>query len=1158
MPFDYTPEQKSAIDAPNADILVSAAAGSGKTAVLTERIIRTLTDKESPVDLSEMLVVTFTKAAASELRSRIGDALTKACAKEPGNRFLRRQLISVGNSDISTIHSFCAKIIKKYHRQLGLPSEMRIAGDAESKLMKNDIMERTIEEMYASDDGSFSTFAENFMLLRDGKLSDKLIALYNKLIDYRDGIGTINQSFANFDRISQYGIDGTRYSEYIVKNAAGAAYLLEQKCLCCVDKLSEMDPDIFSGPLSAFGDDLAFFRKLKGMGGSSYYELRNYILSFKFTKLQPVSSANKTADYDEVCEIRKKYKDKIKKIIEEYFCTDDQKIKESAVKCSLICKKLYETLERFEESFSREKLERSLLDYSDLEHYARKLLWDGDRTSAAASEIAASYKRIYIDEYQDVSPIQDDIFRAIDRDNTFMVGDIKQSIYGFRGAAPELFASYRESFPDYTEGAGQNKHRVFLTYNFRCDKSIIDFSNAVFGQLFRNNSKRVEYLDKDQLSFGKGEEKDERRKVTVSIVRYDGDRMRKYCEARYVVREIIALQSKGVKLSDIAVITRYSDALENFKIEFEKSGLRYTSDEKRELLSEPEILLMISALKITDDPDRDIQLAALLKSPVFGFSPEELAKLSFMKERSLYTALCKAADTEENEDRNDGSLVLKCRIFKEWLRKARSYSRSHSSNDMIRYLYGECMFEAILKGASDMPTLAAADLSAFYTLASDYEAGSFKGLHNFIKYIDDLKQRGISDRPDSEKEEDEGVKLMTVHKSKGLEFKVCFVCDTARDLSDKDQKEPILLDRDLGISMLLRDRSGYVKYQTLMRKACALKIGENLIDEEMRVLYVALTRAKNKLYIVGKTADSEKLKEDVAVLSGAKCIYSYNTYRNYLCWILSSLDRNTDYELEYIENTPEYPYRIKSDLLFNASERADTEKIRSYIDFEYKWKDSAALPSKIAVSVLYPGVLDDTDDKMSSRMTAYPSFLLPEKKPTGAERGTATHLFMQFCDFEKVENNGVQSEIQSLIDKSFITAQSAKLIYTEKLGAFFSSGLYKMIKNAKAVYREYRFNVKMPASDFTENKTLAENIKDSEILVQGVIDCFFETPEGDYIIIDYKTDKACGDDPEKKIGEEYSLQLGYYRYALERLTGKRVRSAYIYSFDLSKSIKIDV
>jgi len=1053
---------------------------------------------------------------------------------------------------------------------------MRIADSGEADILQAEVMDRAIAARYAASGDAFNELVEHFASRDDKKFSEQALSLYKSLESYAEGIGFVRKTQIEAQRVSDNGVSDSEYERYAVhsfKMFSERQYLV---CEYLAGLLAASDDKYIIAQSDTFRADAAFFASMAKSDDATLDDIRSLVAAFRFPKMRNVPSDNKTDEYLWIEHKRTLYKNALKNTAGTLLSGDDDSIRRDAGKTAALCGELYELLSGFEKELAKEKIDRGLLDYSDLERYTYKLFCGSDgKPTRTASEVGASFKQIYIDEYQDVNRVQDAIFRAIGNQNVFIVGDIKQSIYSFRGSAPELFADYREQYPYYDPNCAGKQFKVFLTDNFRCDESVIKFSNTVFASLFNNASGRVPYVKEDELVYKKRAEDEEHQKVTVAVIKDDGDKSYN-SEARYVAREISRLIADGTPPSDIAVIMRKSKNLfEEYEREFSRLGIKYTTKAKRDLMSSPEILFVLACLKCIDDPDNDISLVALLKSPLFSFTPDELASITFEKQGSIYQAMkLREADNDE--------IGEKIRKFEGWLKGTRLYATYHASHEIINYLYSECMLEPLIKATSDIPSQAADDLYRLYELAVSFEASGFKGLHRFIEYSDDLKKKGLeTGGSDDPSESADAIKLMTIHQSKGLEFRVCFLSDTGRKIDIKEDKSSMIVDPDLGVALKLRDESGYIRYNTLMHRTTLLRLTERRIEEEMRILYVALTRAKNKLYVTAKTGDVEKFGQTCRMIAHTKCQQTYIDNKSYIEWVLSSLEGidYSDYcEIKTVESVSNSDITAEADAddpSGNKDERQgetetsacnegrrtiDQELIKRYVGFEYKWKAESGLPSKISVSALYPGVLDEFEDKLRSNAsaTAMPAFMAGVSAPTGAERGTATHLFMQFCDFEKTESQGVDKQIDDLVELGFITEETAKLIYRDKIPAFFRSELYRDIKRSVRVIREYRFNVMIPAAQFTNDSLLADQLAGAQVLVQGVIDCFYENYDGNYVLIDYKTDRAYGDGAEQKIADEYRLQLGYYKYALEKLTGKKVEKAVIFAFDTGHEIVLDL
>ncbi len=1155
MAIEFTDRQKDAINAPTADILVSAAAGSGKTAVLTERIIKTLLDGESTVGIKDMLVVTFTKAAASELKTKIANAVANAYAENPSNRFLRKQLMDVENAQISTIHSFCADLIKEFSQKLSLPLSMRIGDSAEVKLLYKNAMDSVIESRYENDRQMFNTFVENFVSLRDGVLCDTLMSFYETLLSYPEGIEYIKESANKLMLVANNGFEGSAYAKIIASELQNIAKYCQNQAEQIFDFIA--DDEKFSLQKPVIESDIAFFKAIEREAPSGVYALSRLVKGYSFKSLAKVSKSEKTEEYERAIAKRNKYKGIIKEFNVKYFSQDDESIKESAEKSAEFCTQLYITLSQYEKEITSEKLKRGILDYNDLERYAHRLLREKGEISESAKIIASRYKQIYIDEYQDISPLQDEIFTAIGNSNIFMVGDIKQSIYGFRGSAPDLFASYRDKYPDYDKGNSQKKLRIFLTDNFRCDKNVIDFSNMVFDSLFNHDMATVKYLPEDALSFKKKESSND--KVEIAVVECCDTEDKKEKEARYVASRVAEYMRSGIKGKDIAVMLRSAKGrIEYYKRAFEEYGIKYVTDAKTNLFEIPAVMLAISALSVIDNVWDSISLAAVMKSPIFGFDVSELALLGMESKAPLYSSVKAYAESHDN------GLAEKTRHFLKKLADWKEAAKESSSDELLRYLYSDSSLYAILKAHAEDKKALSDSLDALYMIAADFESNGFRGNSAFVRHLARLRNEKMSAESELTSSDDENkVSLITIHHSKGLEYEICFLSGMSGKMNNSDSKQELICDRELGVCLKLRDSQGYIKYDTPMRKASAIAVTRRAIEEEMRVLYVALTRAKRKLILTAATDDYEKLiRESSENIGKGRCYTAYRMSMQSIKWVLSACMGDPCYEIYKVNSFSKTRY-VKSRENANESQvsreddnsKLPQSRMEMALSFDYSAAHAPSMPSKIAVSALYPAFLDEDSDPMNRTFKEKPDFVSGRSKPSGAERGSATHLFMQFCNFENTVKNGVESEISRLTESRFITPESADLIYKDKLEAFFKSELYKQMSDSHELYREYRFNVLLDAENFTEDKS--GKYSQSKVLVQGVIDCFFKDFDGEYVIVDYKTDKAYGENPEKRIVEEYKNQLTYYKKAIEIITSKKVKKALIYSFDLEKVLPIE-
>ena len=1130
----WTLAQREAIDARGRNLLVSAAAGSGKTAVLTARIISRVTDINDPIDISRILAVTFTKAAASELKERISSALYNEIKKNPKDKHLNSQLMKLGKAKISTIHSFCYDVVRTHFHHFGLSANVRIADQAESKLIGYEVMERVIDQFYASSPdvsgiNDFKKFVENFVSVRDDKFAQTFYSLYEKLRSYPKGIGFVRECADTLDLSAEVDFFKTKWGEtFCAETEQKLRYFLK----VYDETLDYMSGSEFTTYRTAFEYDRDYIVSLlEALTAKDYSLTRQLFSSYEKQSIKGRLKKELTTDELEFYKkSRTEFRELPPKIYNDFFAVSNEEIAGIMTATADINRDIYTFLSAYENRLNAEKKKRGILDFSDLEQLTHRLLYNGSEISEIALNMRSMYDEIYIDEYQDVNKLQDEIFTAISTgDNLFMVGDIKQSIYGFRGANPTIFADYRE--------ADEGKNTIYLSDNFRSDNPVINFTNIVMSRLFTNNSGRVTYNPGDDLIYSKVTDKLPQ-KVEVAIVIPN--------EIEYVCRRIQELTEQGYAYKDITLLFRSMNNAEAYKTAFEKYNIPYYMKASHGFFENAEILLILSLLNVVDNPSRDIYLAAVLKSPLFDFTLDELVDIrNEYRSGSLYDSIRSYTDANE---------FSKGEYFLKKLEQFRDYADTQPVDKLLWYLYQDTGMTAYIRNDD----VRYANLLLMYDYARKYETGSFKGLYNFILYINDVINREETFESASAFEESGNiVKMMTIHQSKGLEFPVCFVCDTAKKINQRDTYDNLLLDEYSGITMKIRDETGYAYYDTPLRQAAVLRMLNNSIDEEMRVLYVALTRAKEKL-IVTASAGDDSVINNCELNSRYLSPYIMSQSPNFIKWILTALYANGNdpsYEINVIENVDE---EIKVTRENYVESEIDTTKIDDYkkifterFGYVYPHSEAIKLPAKLSVSELHRRKTDEEADEVTtlneSETDSYakPRFLDPEPdKATAAERGTATHVFMQFCDFKYVDTYGIDSEIMRLCENKYISASDAEIINKKQLEFFFKSKLYREICDADKIWRETRFNIQYPVGD--------ENI-----LVQGVIDCFYL--KGDMLtLVDYKTDSFYDKtDAERILIERHSQQLEYYRKACERLTGLKVGKAYIYSFSLGKAIELD-
>ncbi len=1221
----WTASQLSAIKVRANKILVSAAAGSGKSTVLTERIITRVTATDDPFDISKLLVVTFTRAASEELKSKIERALRSAVEMSPDNKRLKEQLLRLPSAQISTIHGLCLSLIKENFHALGLTASIRVADETEANAIRAEVMDELLEAAYSglfSPIPDFATFAENFISDRDDRLSDIFLSIYDSIKNQPSG-------FEDWEKNSEAMQRGE-----LSQNDPFSVLLCNKVLMLCdyfiglyrtaIDYF-ETEEKYSKACTPVFRKELEFIIRLKDSAASrDYRRVRETLSQKENTRIGIVKAEYKTDEGEFYKENVRGYANKkISELCEKYFCFSDDDIKYLRDKTVSISHGLIAFLREFDHRFSAFKAFRGVLDYNDLEHYALRLLYLPDGSlSPLAYRLSENYNEIYVDEYQDVNPLQNKIFEALSvKSPIFMVGDIKQSIYAFRGAMPSIFSEYRRAFREYS---GQpcidtifDNAAVFLSENFRSEKAVAEFVNTVSDALFYNPETepafyyRIPYSKKDRLICGKAispnalevsiliaelSDKDSEEAGYSEGAGIPENAGSYYLEAEMTANKIADLINSGVSPSDIAVLLRSTrSAAPVFEAALRSRSVPVSSDKGSALFDNPEIQLALCLLNCVDNPYRDVFLAGALRSPAFGFTMNELIRIrTEFPDIPLFDALIKYTEAYE---------YAKGSRFLSFFNSIRAFAAGNTVDKVLWQIYTETSFFSIIYDKPDIVestvSIRRSNLIMLYNLAHDFTASGRSGIYPFLERVRHIIESGSS--PAGASPESAGVRIMSIHQSKGLEFEHCFLCGTSHKFNRDDLKKAVIIEPEFGAAMRIKDDLRLTASDSPYRLALAGLTELYQTDEEMRVLYVALTRAKSALYICASLKDYEKTDRACRFFAASGHPMNFITKNCYLEWILTALRRPTELFPKYSINVYNASDIINKYISVSLTDNKSGKQISDEYDYNkvYKLLDekfsyvyphnlSAAIPAKFSVSRLYPEILDDYADaaEMSkfkdilnisgaslpemlqasetdnSSLMKTPLFSDPDTAFTQAEAGIATHVFMQFCDFDNIVENGVENEISRLIEKRFILPLHADLIDRMAINSFLSSEIFEEMRNSVACQREYRFNIKFPASDFTSDNNLKTILKDDFIFVQGVIDCYFTDINGDIVLLDYKTDRV----PFKIKGnitsendffiKRHAPQLLYYRKALTRLTGRNIKRTVIYSFSLGRCIEV--
>ncbi len=1212
---DFTRAQLNAIETRDKTVLVSAAAGSGKTTTLTERIIRSLTDEKAPADIGRFLIVTFTKAAAADLRSKISRALGTALAKDPSNRHLARQMIKLGSADICTIDSFYLKVVRSNFELLGLPAKLSMADESELEVMKLNILASVIEDFYEKKGPGFTGFMDCFMDSRGNSNAPEILnKLYKTLSGYPE--------FLEYPAINAEKLR-LEASLPFFETRAGAD--IRKRCLDFFDHCQRIYKDALQlilgdvkavrayGPAFKY-DSEHFEATRRAVENGDYNGAAEAFHGYSKINLGVYRGADKI--YEEFRSLRSQCIEQYEKFGESFFSSDSEQLRSDALKTAEFSEMLYELLSEFHDRFSREKLSRNICDFTDNKRFALKLfIGDDGKPTDLALEYTEKYDQIYIDEYQDTDLVQDMIFSAISKQgNRFLVGDIKQSIYRFRGADPSVFASYKKAFPDLLAAGDCHNCAIYMSENFRCDRPVIDITNRICGFIFNKGANSIGYTEKDDLICKKRVAPEDRemygarfkmvRAYTESALSKMSEEERELCrgkggelEIRAVVNEIARLLNdknekceeggalRRIEPRDIAILTRDNSTANSFAKALSERGIPSSARTTVNYFENPEVLLALSLLSVIDNPQRDVYLAGVLRSPLFGFGMGELVQIR--KEGkgaiSLYDDLLYALENSESED-----IRRKCEYFFQKLGLYRERARLLSVDKLLKFLYADTAMMSFAGAQADSELADVserrANLLLLYDYARRYETGSYKGLHSFIGYINDIIASGQTIDPPASAAVTNVVSVMTIHNSKGLEFPVCFIAATHKAFGGASGSV-IEFDRELGIGVLFGDESGFARIDNTIRRSIIEKRHSEDIEEEMRVLYVAMTRARERLYMSAYSY-SDKWEEDARLCAKYADEYSIMSSQSYLSWIMTvyfSLDE-ADRKVLLLERlqpadiaSPSFveAENIGKDLPNDEENEADElcNLLTSRFSFKYPYSHLTRLPAKLSVSKLYPQVLDETreDELCPDEITLKekPAFLVPPSElATGADRGTATHTFMQFCDFERVERQGVSEEIARLCEVGLLSKEYAELIDVSSVERFFESRFYNSMKEAVScggkLFREQRFNIALPASLFTADPDFKKMIENERIAVQGVIDLVFVDKNGDITLCDYKTDHLEKHEIQnhslaaKKLGERHGLQLSYYSTAVSMMFGREPSRVCIYSLPYGEALDIKI
>ncbi|HJC42243.1 MAG TPA: helicase-exonuclease AddAB subunit AddA [Candidatus Mediterraneibacter gallistercoris] len=1187
MSVKWTSEQQKVIDLRNRNILVSAAAGSGKTAVLVERIIRRLTEDDTPTDVDRLLIVTFTEAAAAEMKERIGAAIEKKLEERPGDIRLERQATLIHSAQITTIHSFCLAVIRDHFHVIGIDPGFRIAEEGELKLLKQDVLEELLEECYAEAKEEFLDFTERF---GSGKSDKKIEEIILKMYEY-------SRSYPRPDRwldqcVKAYESENleVRAEERVRMRAADIERVLERGLKICEE------PD---GPYM-YGDmldsDLEELERLQR--AENFDAMYSAAAGFKWKRLSSKKDDTVSPDKKEkVKKLREQAKSLLKGMQEDYFYAPREVWQQDMQDALPSVVTLTELVKRFAHMLDEKKRLRNMIDFNDMEQFALAILTeekDGELVpSAVAGEYEDRFDEVMIDEYQDSNLVQETILTSVSRVsrgeyNIFMVGDVKQSIYSFRLSRPELFM---EKYNTYSLKDSVTQ-RIDLHKNFRSREEVLDSVNDIFRQIMKKELGGIEYDDSAALYPGaefpplpSGKEDFCKSELLLLDKEDTGGEDERQAEARMIARRIRELIRDGVVLDketreyrrvqyrDIVILTRSIRGwAEVFSSVLGEEGIPAYSVSREGYFETYEVSVLLDYLKILDNARQDLPLAAVLTSVFGGLDTRELAEIRIAYPNvPFYEAAAMCAESDAAEDACMEELRGKLRRFYDQVRYFREkvpYTPIHELLEEIIDKTGYGLYIAAMPGGAQRM----ANVEMLTERAAAFEGTSYKGLFNFVRYIAQLKkydvdygEAGIMD------EQADTVRIMSIHKSKGLEFPIVFVAGMGKKFNTQDTKGSVLLHPDWGAGVDLIDLKRRTKTPTFLKKMIREETALENLAEEMRILYVALTRAKEKLIMTG----AAKITEDGAV-SDISGVFRAEGAKCYLDWVLpcilsdetGKVKQESPVEVSVFRAEDLTPQQeevqaevMSEDVLRNwddsqVYEPELRERLDAQIDYVYPFEDEGKMKLKFTVSELkkWASLAEEAGEEMYEEpvvVPLIPEFLKEEEILTGAPRGSAYHKLLELLDFTvdyDVEN--LIAAVQQLRQEGRLTDEMAECIRPKDILRFLGCRSGKRMADAARngkLYKEQPFVLSVDASEI-----YPEDCSGEKILVQGIIDVYFEEPDG-LVVLDYKTDKVR---TGNELKEKYHAQLDYYAQALEQLTEKPVKEKIIYSFTLGEEIEV--
>ncbi|MGI5891568.1 MAG: helicase-exonuclease AddAB subunit AddA [Bacillota bacterium] len=1187
----WTKEQQRAIEEKGCNLLVSAGAGSGKTAVLVERIIRQILDKKNPLSLENILVVTFTNAAASEMRRKIGAAITEMCRQNPHNKHLLRQLSLLAQANITTLHSFCLDLIHRNFYPLGLDASFRVAGQLEQTLLLQETLERFMEEYYQKEDSVLPLLVDSYGGVKDdAQLFSLILELYEFSRSQPHPQAWLDKMAGHFAACQD--IDDYPWSDFLLKHLQSEillaqGYFERARQTAGLDMVLDSWSDLLQAEIHTLG------RLAKDI--SCWKNFLSHLTETDFDDLPRTKEGDKQHK-SAVQKIRNQGKKIIQSLKRELCSRSYADLLHDLQSVGVLMCGLSKLVNEFAAVYDEEKRKKGLIDFSDMEHLCLQLLEED--SNGVKEELRQRFTEVLVDEYQDINAVQERILQQVSRgENMFVVGDIKQSIYRFRLAEPKLFL---EKYVAY--GQGLEGKRVDLNENFRSSQTILKGVNYIFRRLMSQESAGLDYdesvflcSDKEETGYplelylldnssqdNKGQIDDLSESCLENALEDMAENSAWQKEAAFIGTKILDLHDKGYAFKDIVILLR---SLKNKQVELAEKlismGIPTVASCSENYLETSEVSLLISILQVIDNPLQDIPLAAVLRSPVIGLDLDQLLALRLNSSGNLYQALQEAAQRYQESSCTLDEIGRKASRFISQLAFWRQQSHHIAITQLIRQIYNDTGFYH-LAGALPQGKQRQANLQAFYDSAKEYENSSFKGLLHFLRFIDDAKSR--ADQVTSNQrmaENEDAVKIMSIHKSKGLEYRIVFLAGLGTGFYLKEKNSDVLWHKDYGLGPKIVQRQKRIKYPTLAHEAIRHALFSESMAEEIRVLYVAMTRAKEKLILTASLADPRRTAEKWALsveqdgflpvsvihkdkrpidwLARALLNHPNGQALRDLCGLkekpYSHLSADDSWQIAVVKpsftSKDDHPVMggVLEDIVqgksLPPSEYADS--VEQILSYRYPFADICDYAAKITVTQLQKMAYNPQEIIQESRLLIEAS--AEENKNQAIKKGIAYHWLLQHLPLSGSHDvDTIKKRLQDLVADEIIPSEWLDLIDPLHISMFFAGDLGQRLKASSEAAREMPFIYALPAHQLHKGAATED-----AIILQGIIDLVFREADG-WVIIDYKSGGKNASAKELKMC--YGQQIAYYRRAFAEIMGQMVKECWLYMLEDGRSIKL--